>query len=81
MPDAAPTTDGSPEQRLQARRIADLAGLFRMSGPMRPCDTSPTVRALSKARPRVPSGSGPCEGFASIGPHDNRRPTSAGLVR
>ena len=56
-PDAAPTTDDSPEQRLQEGRIVDLAGLVRMNGPMRPYDTSPTARARSKARLRVPSDS------------------------
>lgn len=56
-PDAAPTTDGSPERIPQTGPLVDLVGWRRMSGPMLPYDTSPTRRARSKARRRALSDS------------------------
>ncbi len=56
-PDDAPATDGLLERIPQGGRLAVLVGWRRSSGPTLPYDTSPTARALSKARLRVPSDS------------------------
>jgi hypothetical protein len=55
--DAAQATHGSPKERPPVGRLADLVAWRRSRGPTLPYDTSPTERALSKARLRVPSDS------------------------
>jgi hypothetical protein len=51
--DAALATDDLPEQRPQAGRIADLAALGRMSGPMRPYDVANRACAVQSAALRI----------------------------